>query len=64
MAAKKRPITLRTLAENSVTELDRMAAELIGREKAERALKPTRWAKSFSASGKATAPKIRSSYRD
>jgi hypothetical protein len=64
MTAKKRQIMLKKLEENSVTELDRMAAGLVGREKAERALKPTHWAKSFSASGKTTAPKIRSSYRD
>lgn len=62
MTAKKRPIALRMLEKNSVTELDRMTAELIGQGKAERALKPTHWAKSFSASGKATAPKISSSY--
>ena len=64
MIAKKRHIVLRRLEENSVTELDRMVAELIGREKAERALKPSHWAKTFSASGKGFAPKVRSSYRD
>lgn len=63
MTAKKRPIALRKLEENSVTELDQMVAELIGRENAERPLKPTHWAKIFSASGKGFAPKIRSSYR-
>ena len=63
MIAKKRPITLRMLEENSVTELDRMAADLFGQGKAERSLKPTRWAKTFSASGKALG-KMRTSYRD
>ncbi len=64
MAAKKRPVRLRMLAENSVIELDRMVAELIGRGKADRGLKATGWGKSFSASGKRGAPKIRSSYQE